>query len=950
MKKFYFLSICLVTCLLITACSLFGGKSDQASEGKSAYELAVENGFVGTEGEWIASLTGPSGPSGNTPHIRINEETRLWEVSYDNGISWISLNFDSTSGQKGDAGVGIESIGIDYRGYACITLTNGEIIEVKIEESCKHSNISETITYPTCKERGFTTHECMDCGMIYLNKYTEKTGHHFVDKCCTVCNLEEPFGEIPISTEWYTAYPTNTTYQISNREQLAGFAYLVNNGTNFSGKTVALTADIDLGDNEWIPIGNTKAAFAGTFDGHYFNIYGLKISNQKNNLGLFGYVTGIVKRVNVLNANINVDDAGSNIGIAIGYTTNVFSEINVSGFINAPASDYVGGVAGNVAISGNFTFDSCKNEAIIIGKNYIGGIAGCWNDILSSYYNSYTLKITNMENIADISGADYVGGIVGYIKANNPDSGSISITASDFKNSGNIVAGTYVGGIFGYAFSDTASTLTNATNNASVTADAIIGGIAGKVEGISLSNSSNDGTTLAVKRYILENGEYQAYAGGYIGLGLSCSITNCHNSTEINYNSRGFYIGGIAGYLNGAIKNVSNTAKIYAPDSCNVAGIAGKVAVNGNYTYTLCENSGEITGFENVGGIIGHLNDHISNYYNNYTLTVNYLKNNANIKGVNNVGGIFGNLYAENTDTYSIIITANDLTNSGNVTGTLYVGGVSGIIYSDTNRSTIQNATSNATITADAIVGGIAGKIKNISLKSCSNKETSLVVSKYIVDSGIYKAIIGGYVGLAEGDSSIINCHNESDITYSSKGNFIGGIVGYISGYVQDVSNIGDINAPDSSYVGGVAGKSDSNGNRTLSNITNNGKIVGLDYVGGIIGEINDTISDYYNGYTLTINNIQNFADVQGANYVGGIFGKLNANNYDRYSVMITASDIANSGNVSGKTVVGGLFGYVYSDTNASTLKGSTNTGTVSGDESFGDITGSITNLQINED
>lgn len=33
-------------------------------EGKSAYEVAVENGFVGTEIEWLESLTGPPGPDG----------------------------------------------------------------------------------------------------------------------------------------------------------------------------------------------------------------------------------------------------------------------------------------------------------------------------------------------------------------------------------------------------------------------------------------------------------------------------------------------------------------------------------------------------------------------------------------------------------------------------------------------------------------------------------------------------------------------------------------------------------------------------------------------------------------------------------------------------------------------------------------------------------------------
>ena len=32
--------------------------------GKSAYELAVENGFSGTEAEWLASLVGAAGPAG----------------------------------------------------------------------------------------------------------------------------------------------------------------------------------------------------------------------------------------------------------------------------------------------------------------------------------------------------------------------------------------------------------------------------------------------------------------------------------------------------------------------------------------------------------------------------------------------------------------------------------------------------------------------------------------------------------------------------------------------------------------------------------------------------------------------------------------------------------------------------------------------------------------------
>ena len=36
------------------------------SAGKSAYEIAVDNGFEGTEVEWLASLKGEQGPQGGT--------------------------------------------------------------------------------------------------------------------------------------------------------------------------------------------------------------------------------------------------------------------------------------------------------------------------------------------------------------------------------------------------------------------------------------------------------------------------------------------------------------------------------------------------------------------------------------------------------------------------------------------------------------------------------------------------------------------------------------------------------------------------------------------------------------------------------------------------------------------------------------------------------------------
>ena len=42
-----------------------GPAGPSGADGKSAYEVAIDNGFIGTEQEWLDSLVGPQGPAGN---------------------------------------------------------------------------------------------------------------------------------------------------------------------------------------------------------------------------------------------------------------------------------------------------------------------------------------------------------------------------------------------------------------------------------------------------------------------------------------------------------------------------------------------------------------------------------------------------------------------------------------------------------------------------------------------------------------------------------------------------------------------------------------------------------------------------------------------------------------------------------------------------------------------
>lgn len=77
----------------------FDGKPGKdGDDGKSAYELAVENGYTGTEEEWIASLHGKDGADGYTPQKGIDYFDGADGYTPQKGIDY----FDGEKGEKGD--------------------------------------------------------------------------------------------------------------------------------------------------------------------------------------------------------------------------------------------------------------------------------------------------------------------------------------------------------------------------------------------------------------------------------------------------------------------------------------------------------------------------------------------------------------------------------------------------------------------------------------------------------------------------------------------------------------------------------------------------------------------------------------------------------------------------------------------------------------------------------
>jgi hypothetical protein len=116
----------------------------------------------------------------------------------------------------------------------------------------------------------------------------------------------------------------NGDYEISSKAGMFWFANEVNaNGNAFAGKTVKLTANIDLNNEAWTPVGQTGATqFQGTFDGNGKTIYNLNIDKTSEtggnySSGLFGWLNAAkVKNVTVNDATVK---GNHNVGVIAGY-------------------------------------------------------------------------------------------------------------------------------------------------------------------------------------------------------------------------------------------------------------------------------------------------------------------------------------------------------------------------------------------------------------------------------------------------------------------------------------------------------------------------------------------------------------------------------------------------------------------------------------------------------
>ncbi len=263
------------------------------------------------------------------------------------------------------------------------------------------------------------------------------------------------------TTNWYDA--SAHSFVVSNAQQLAGFAVLVNAGASFTDKTVTQTADIDLSGRDWTPAGDGGAMFTGTFDGGGHTISAVVIrAPQGYSQGLFGRVlNGVVKRVHLTGTDILGAAATGAIAGTLDESTlrDCSNEGSVSG------SDAVGGLVGMALFASNIA--NCINRGSVDGTNDVGGIIGQLQE---------GCKLVNCANAAAIKGVNFIGGLVGY---------GFNATVFNSVNRGDVTASDFVGGLIGGM--SAASAVHNSFNTARVQKGAggmYVGGVTGAFQGM----------------------------------------------------------------------------------------------------------------------------------------------------------------------------------------------------------------------------------------------------------------------------------------------------------------------------------------------------------------------------------------------------------------------------------------------------------------------------------
>lgn len=338
-------------------------------------------------------------------------------------------------------------------------------------------------------------------------------------------------------------------WQIATVDQFLAFSKSVNDGSTggYAGQYLVLTADIDLKDVEWTPIGsmedmeNYSTMFFGTFDGqgHTVSNLTLDMNTPIVGAGIFGMNLGEVRNLTAENIQIHCTDTYSMaVGAVVGYNMGgVVHDVTLTGKNEIAAVNAIGGICGGstgkvfncgvdgttivvlgdndfsdgriiqcdiaecggLIIGGSFggTMDNCKASGKIMAEGNepvgLGGIGGCLEMMDSVTNCTADVEITSEKGghaiggLCGFSGTHSVGDIAlateGVISTEYP--GIIDNCQVTVKM--NVPGATHVGGLVGtglyYYGEETAYKISNCSVKAEISGAVTPGAVAGRAEG-----------------------------------------------------------------------------------------------------------------------------------------------------------------------------------------------------------------------------------------------------------------------------------------------------------------------------------------------------------------------------------------------------------------------------------------------------------------------------------
>ena len=174
--------------------------------------------------------------------------------------------------------------------------------------------------------------------------------------------------------------------RIYDLDDLKQFRDNVNNGTDYSGQTINLSADINLNNENWTPIGYDGDVFRGTFNGNGYIIANVNINlhnvpagryDKNGAVGFFGRVeNATISTVMLYNVSVTVTDdscLSSYIGTLVGSvegSSNIRYSMVINATVTATENGNYGWLAqGRTSVSGFIggTYTQNDTRPMIVG-------------------------------------------------------------------------------------------------------------------------------------------------------------------------------------------------------------------------------------------------------------------------------------------------------------------------------------------------------------------------------------------------------------------------------------------------------------------------------------------------------------------------------------------------------------------------------------------------------